>query len=649
MALPATLVSGFNHPSGIAVDWNGDIYVADTFNNAIKVWTAATGQTSTVMSGLSEPAAVALDGIGNVYFTELGSGTAKKWNVAAQSSTTLAQNLNEPHGIAVDGQGNVYIAEAGAAQIRMWNAVSQTLSTWLTGFSSPVSVAADARGTVYIADASDTSLRPSGDTTSTGSIRIAFAAGAAATNQGSGAGTASLQVSPASVASGASSSQSWLTITGTSNGVLTYSLQANTTGASRTATITVGGQQIKVTQSGSAPAPKVISLNFVGQGTPMGASETAGLVAKSNWNNATGIEATVPMPLVDETGAFTGVTVAWNSNNLGKLPISDAAGNVRMMSGYLDDGNNSATTVHIAGLSPASNGYDVYVYSDGDNSGSRYASFALDNGLPTYCSDLAGANFSGSFTQCNDGPGNYVVLSTYATSFTLTAIPVGSDSGNGGFRAPVNGIQIVARSPSASPIPTSGQRTLNKAIGIKFVGLGVPMRAADMAGVVSKSFWNNVAQPVSQQPQTLRDENGQLTNATITWQGADSGALPIADAPGNIRLMRGYLDNADTSPITIQITGLDPDVNGYDVYLYTDGNNGANEYDGKYALNGSSVVCIDRPNADFSGTFAKCTTGGGPGNYVQFFATSNTLNITAQTQATNVPRSPINAIQIVPR
>jgi sugar lactone lactonase YvrE len=248
---PATLVTGFNHPSGIAVDWNGDIYVADTFNGSIKRWTAATGQTSAVVSGLSEPAAVAVDGTGNVFFTELGSGTAKKWNLAAQTSTTLAQNLNEPHGVAVDGRGDVYIAEAGAGQIRIWNAATQALSTFVSGFSSPVSVAADARGTVYIADASDTSSRPAGDTTSTGSVRVAFAAGAAAIPMDVGSGTGSFQVSPASVSSGAKSSQAWLTITGSANGVVTYSVQANTTGASRTATITVGGQQVTVTQSGS--------------------------------------------------------------------------------------------------------------------------------------------------------------------------------------------------------------------------------------------------------------------------------------------------------------------------------------------------------------------------------------------------------------
>ena len=40
-ASTATLVSsGLSHPNGIAVDNTGNVYIADTTNNAIKIWTA---------------------------------------------------------------------------------------------------------------------------------------------------------------------------------------------------------------------------------------------------------------------------------------------------------------------------------------------------------------------------------------------------------------------------------------------------------------------------------------------------------------------------------------------------------------------------------------------------------------------------------
>ena len=50
-----------------------------------------------------------------------------------------------------------------------------------------------------------------------------------------------------------------------------------------------------------------ISINFVGNdGASMGAAESAGVVAKANWNNATGASRSTPLALIDETGAATG-------------------------------------------------------------------------------------------------------------------------------------------------------------------------------------------------------------------------------------------------------------------------------------------------------------------------------------------------------
>jgi hypothetical protein len=52
----------------------------------------------------------------------------------------------------------------------------------------------------------------------------------------------------------ATSSQSWLTITGTSGGAISFSFSANTSVNSRSAQITVLAQKVTVTQSGDVPA-----------------------------------------------------------------------------------------------------------------------------------------------------------------------------------------------------------------------------------------------------------------------------------------------------------------------------------------------------------------------------------------------------------
>ena len=78
----------------------------------------------------------------------------------------------------------------------------------------------------------------------------------------------------------------------------------------------------------------------------MGASESAGVVAQSNWNNATGATAQHPALTLRRTGTATSAGVTWTSNNNGWMtPIADQAGNQRMMKGYLDTSSTSTTTV----------------------------------------------------------------------------------------------------------------------------------------------------------------------------------------------------------------------------------------------------------------------------------------------------------------
>ena len=61
------------------------------------------------------------------------------------------------------------------------------------------------------------------------------------------------------------------------------------------------------TSSGGPSGQRSISINFVGDaGASMGATESAGVVAKANWNNATGATRSTPLALQDDTGAATG-------------------------------------------------------------------------------------------------------------------------------------------------------------------------------------------------------------------------------------------------------------------------------------------------------------------------------------------------------
>jgi hypothetical protein len=188
-----------------------------------------------------------------------------------------------------------------------------------------------------------------------------------------------------------------------------------------------------------------ISLNFVGTGATLQPSDLAGVVPKGNWNNLPGTVSNAPQPLNDETGTVTSATAVWSGENPWMVPIAGSPANFAMMQGYLDDLNAGTTTVTVAGLPEVPNGYQVYVYKDGDNeTTSQNAVYAIAGPGVTdariLTTDLANTNFSGTFTQATatNRNGNYMVFTVPGPDFTLTATPA-----PGSVRAPVNGIEIV--------------------------------------------------------------------------------------------------------------------------------------------------------------------------------------------------------------
>jgi sugar lactone lactonase YvrE len=69
---------------------NGDLYFTDSSfslpfpSDAVKKWTAATGQLTTLIPGLTSPQGIALDAAGNVYFSHSVSPYAEwPYNLAS--------------------------------------------------------------------------------------------------------------------------------------------------------------------------------------------------------------------------------------------------------------------------------------------------------------------------------------------------------------------------------------------------------------------------------------------------------------------------------------------------------------------------------------------------------------------------------------
>ena len=218
----------------------------------------------------------------------------------------------------------------------------------------------------------------------------------------------------------------------TGSGSTTLQVTTTSTPAGNS-TLTITGTSGSIAHSGTVglvvvapPAGAALGIDFVGNATAMASTESAGVIPKTHWNGATGATRSTPLALVDETGAATNATVTWTADNVWSTGIANTAGNLRLMKGYVDNGNMHPTIVTVAGLAATS--YDVYVYVDGDNaSATRTGSYQISGpGITTTIvtlTDPANTNFSGTFTQANNSSGNYVKFSINATGFTLTATP----------------------------------------------------------------------------------------------------------------------------------------------------------------------------------------------------------------------------------
>jgi len=195
---------------------------------------------------------------------------------------------------------------------------------------------------------------------------------------------------------------------------------------------------------GPAASGDRYSFDFQGN-SPFSLAPTtvAGLVPLSNWNTLTKNAGTAPLT-VASNGGWSPVKVTWACEGVWKLGLPASSGNNILMDGYLDDYYGGTITVSVSGLAdrPAL-GYDVIVYTDGDNGGAQRTGTYTLLGVSKANTDN-GVNFSGTFVESLSG--NYVRFrNVKATSFTLYATPSGTSDGV--YRAPVNAIQII---PSTS-------------------------------------------------------------------------------------------------------------------------------------------------------------------------------------------------------
>jgi hypothetical protein len=187
-----------NGPNGICFGPNGNLYIADTGNNVVRMVSVSTGIITTVAgtgvasytgdggaataATLNQPWGVAVSTAGvllvadqannvirqvsaGAISTIVGNGTS---GFSGDSGTALNAQLNIPSSIALDVAGNLYVADTGNNRVRKVNAATGIIATIAgsaeesisgdggpadaAGIYGPYGLALDGQGSLYIAD-----------------------------------------------------------------------------------------------------------------------------------------------------------------------------------------------------------------------------------------------------------------------------------------------------------------------------------------------------------------------------------------------------------------------------------------------------------------------------------------------------------------
>jgi len=199
-------VAQLNIPFKVAVDSSGNVYIADYYNNRIRMVTASTGIISTIAGNgtagysgdggaatsaqINTPWAVAVDSSGNIYFadnvnerirevtastgiisTVAGDGTG---GYSGDGGLATSAELYFPAGVTVDSIGNLYIADGSNCRVRKVTVSTGIISTVAgngtypysgsgglatsAGIFVPSGVALDSSNNLYIADSNDSRI-----------------------------------------------------------------------------------------------------------------------------------------------------------------------------------------------------------------------------------------------------------------------------------------------------------------------------------------------------------------------------------------------------------------------------------------------------------------------------------------------------------
>ncbi|MGD0369497.1 MAG: NHL repeat-containing protein, partial [Acidobacteriaceae bacterium] len=210
-----------NQPENLALDSNGNLYVADLQNSRVLYYPAGsttatrvygqngsftTGSGAVSATSLNNPYGLAVDSSGGLYIADWNNNRVLYYSAGSTTATAVygqngsfssntanidgavdANGLSGPQSVALDSSGNLYVADTGNSRVLFYPAGSTTATqVWGQGGSltsgnadndgvaadslnQPFAIALDSSGDLYVADDQNNRVLfyPAGSTTAT--------------------------------------------------------------------------------------------------------------------------------------------------------------------------------------------------------------------------------------------------------------------------------------------------------------------------------------------------------------------------------------------------------------------------------------------------------------------------------------------------
>jgi tripartite motif-containing protein 71 len=156
----------FSSPRDLAIDSEGNIYIADSRNHRIQkfnkegVFVTTWGREGDDNGKFKEPCGIDVGSDGNVYVADTWNGRAQVFTKDGKFVRTFAKEkgLWGPRGIAVDKQGFVYITDTGNCKIEKFDPAGKSVATFgkkgagKLEFAEPFGIRQGPDNNLYIAD-----------------------------------------------------------------------------------------------------------------------------------------------------------------------------------------------------------------------------------------------------------------------------------------------------------------------------------------------------------------------------------------------------------------------------------------------------------------------------------------------------------------